>query len=162
MGTATAVLLLATALLGYATGLRSMTPLAVVCWFAYLGELPVGGTWAGWTARLVVAIGFTVLALGEYVADKLPNTPNRTAPVGLGARVVLGGLGGAVLAAALQGSVVEGVLLGAVMAVAGTFAGFLLRRAIVEKLGCPDWPIAVVEDLVTVLIATFALHIVTG
>ena len=41
--------LLAIPLLGAATGLRSLTPMAVLCWFAYLGYLPVGGTWAGWT-----------------------------------------------------------------------------------------------------------------
>jgi uncharacterized membrane protein len=154
--------LLAISLLGFATGLRSMTPMAVLCWFAYCGRLPVADTWAGWTARLVVGILFTVLALGELVADKLPNTPNRTAPVGLGARLALGGLVGAILAASLHGSLVECVLLGAVGAVAGTFVGFLLRRGIVRNLGCADWPVALVEDLTTILIATFAFHTITG
>jgi uncharacterized membrane protein len=154
--------LLAISLLGFATGLRSMTPMAVLCWFAYLGYLPVSGTWAGWTARLAVAIGFTVLALGEYVGDKLPRTPNRTSPGPLVVRVVLGGLAGAISATAMHGAWLEGALLGALAAVVGAFAGFMLRRAIVEKLGSADWPIALVEDLSAILAALFALHVITG
>jgi uncharacterized membrane protein len=96
--------LLAISLTGFATGLRSMTPMAVLCWFAYFGRLPVADTWAGWAARLVVAMVFTLFALGEYVADKLPNAPNRTAPVGLGARVLLGGLAGAAQEAQASGA----------------------------------------------------------
>jgi len=103
--------LFAIPLLGICTGLRSLTPMAVICWFAWLGYLPVDGTWAAWTGRLWVAIVFTVLALGELVADKLPKTPNRTSTGPLLARLVLGGLGGSICATALNGSGLEGVLL---------------------------------------------------
>jgi uncharacterized membrane protein len=154
--------LLAISLLGFATGLRSMTPMAVVCWFAYFGRLPVADTWAGWTARLTVAIVFTVLALGEYVGDKLPRTPNRTSPGPLLVRVVFGGLVGSISATAMHGAWLEGAVLGGLAAVVGAFAGFLLRRGIVKSLGCADWPIAVVEDLGAVLMAIFALHIISG
>src|SRR6185312_11380030 len=44
--------LLAIPLLGFTTGLRSLTPMAVLCWYAYLEYLPVSGTWAEWTGRL--------------------------------------------------------------------------------------------------------------
>ena len=55
--------------------MSSMTPIAVVCWAAWLGWLPLEGTWAFWTAKLVSAIVFTVLAVGEWVGDTLPVTP---------------------------------------------------------------------------------------
>ncbi len=86
--------LIAIPLLGVVTGMRTMTAMAVLCWFAYLGYLPLDGTWASWAAKLVTAIIFTVLRLGEFVVDKLPKTPNRTAPGPLLARLVFGGLVG--------------------------------------------------------------------
>src|ERR1700751_3848276 len=104
--------LIAIPLLGVVTGMRSMTAMAVLCWFAYKGDLSLDGTWASWAAKLTTAIIFTVLALGEYVADKLPKTPNRTAIGPLVARVVIGGLVGAIVAAGLNGGGVEGIILG--------------------------------------------------
>jgi uncharacterized membrane protein len=154
--------LVALPLLGIATGLRAMTPMAVLCWFAHLGYLPVQGTWAAWTARLGVAILFTVLALGEYVGDKLPRTPNRTAPGPLLARAVLGGLAGSICATAMHGAGLEGVVLAVAGALVGSFAGFMIRREVVQKLACADWPIALVEDISAILAALFALHVITG
>lgn len=154
--------LLAIPLLGFTTGLRSMTPMAVLCWYAWLGYLPVGDTWAEWTGRLSVAIILTVLALGELAADKLPRMPNRTSPGPLLWRVILGGLAGAIAATAMDGPGIEGVLLGVVGALLGAFVGFMVRRDLVEKIGCKDWHIAVVEDLCAILFAAFALHIITA
>jgi len=37
--------LIAIPVLGIATGMRTMTPIAILCWFAYLGDLSVDGTW---------------------------------------------------------------------------------------------------------------------
>jgi uncharacterized membrane protein len=154
--------LLAIPLLGLTTGLRSMTPMAVVCWFAYLGSLPVDGTWASWTAKLWVAIVWTVLAVGELVADKLPRIPNRTAPGPLIWRVILGGMAGAIAATGIAGPAIEGVLLGVIGALLGAFAGFMIRRDLVEKIDCKDWHVAVAEDLFTIACAGFALHVLTG
>ena len=50
--------------LGFATGLRTMTPMAVLCWFAYFHHLPVRESWAFWAANLITAIVFSVLAVG--------------------------------------------------------------------------------------------------
>src|ERR1039458_6047953 len=46
MAVAMMSLLIAIPLLGLTTGLRSMTPMALICWYAVLGYLPVDGTWA--------------------------------------------------------------------------------------------------------------------
>lgn len=149
-------------LLGIATGMRTFTPMAVVCWFAYLGYLPVDGTWAFWAAKLVVAILFTVLALAEIVGDKLPRVPDRTSMGPLLARLVFGGLAGGIIAVSLNGSEFEGILLGLGGALVGTFGGHLIRREIVERSGSKDWPVAIAEDLTTIGFAIVALGIVTG
>jgi len=154
--------LIAVPLLGLVTGMRSMTAMAVLCWFAYRGDLSLDGTWASWAAKLTTAIIFSVLALGEYAADKLPKTPNRTAIGPLLARVVIGGLVGAIVAAGLNGSEFEGVILGVGGALIGTFGGYLVRRELVLRFGSKDWPVALVEDASAILGAVLAMGIVTG
>lgn len=154
--------LIAIPLLGVVTGMRSMTAMAVLCWFAYRGDLPLDGTWASWAAKLLTAIIFTVLALAEYVADKLPKTPNRSAPGPLLMRVLMGGLVAAIVAAGLDGSGVEAVILGVGGALIGTFGGFLVRREIVMRLGCKDWPVGLVEDFSAIICAILAMGVVTG
>jgi uncharacterized membrane protein len=149
-------------MLGFATGLRTMTPMAVVCWFAYLHHLPIRHSWAFWAANIISAIVFTVLALGEYIGDKLPQTPNRTAPGPLVARLVFAGLVGAIVATGLKGSAVEGIILAALGALVGAFGGYLIRRDLVQWLQCKDWYVAVVEDLVAVTLAVVAMGIVAG
>jgi len=154
--------ILAIPLLGLTTGLRSMTPMAVLCWYSYLGLLPVDGTWAQWTARTSTVAVFTVLAIGECVLDKLPRTTDRISPGPLLVRILLGGLVGSIAATAIDGPGIEGVLLGVVGAALGAFGGFMIRRDLVEQIGCADWKVAVVEDLITVLLACFALHVVVS
>jgi uncharacterized membrane protein len=154
--------LIAIPLLGVVTGMRSMTAMAVLCWFAYRGDLSLDDTWAAWAAKLVTAIIFTVLALAELAADKLPKTPNRTAPGPLVVRVVMGGLVGAIVAAGLNGSEFEGVILGVGGALIGTFGGFLIRRELVLRYGGKDLPVALVEDASAIICAVFAMGIVTG
>ncbi len=154
--------LIAIPLLGLVTGMRTMTAMMVLCWFAYAGHLPVDDTWAFWSGKLVTAIIFTLLAIGEYIVDKLPKTPNRTAPGPLIARLIFAGLVGAIVAAGLNGSGVESVILCVGGALVGAFAGFLIRREIVIQLKSKDWPVAVVEDVSAVLLAVFAMGIVTG
>ncbi len=154
--------LIAIPLLGLVTGMRTMTPIAALCWFAYAGYLPVGGTWAFWTAKLITAIVFTVLALGELIGDKLPKTPNRTAPGPLIARLLFGGLVGAIVAVALDGSGLEAVILAVAGVLIGAFASFILRRDIVARSGFKDWPVALLEDLSAVGLAILAMGIITG
>jgi uncharacterized membrane protein len=54
------------------------------------------------------------------------------------------------------------VLLGVVGAALGAFAGFMIRRDMVERTGCPDWLAGLVEDVLAVACAGFAMHVVTN
>jgi uncharacterized membrane protein len=76
--------------IGVADGLRSLTAPAVVSWAARLKWLDLQHTWLAFLGYAVTPYLFTALAVGELVADKLPNTPSRKAPEGFAARVVLG------------------------------------------------------------------------
>ena|ERR1700722_8492477 len=154
--------ILAIPLLGAVTGLRSMMSMAVLCWYVYTGHLVLDGSWDAWATKLPTAILFTVLAVGELIADKLPRTPNRTSPGPLLVRIVMGGLVGALVADGLNGPGFEGVFLGVVGALVGAFGGFLIRREIVERGNGSDWPVAVVEDAIAIGCAVLAMGIITG
>jgi uncharacterized membrane protein len=150
--------LLLIAALGGCTGLRTMTPIAVLCWFAYRQALHLSG-WRSFTASIIAVAIFTLAALGEYVGDKLPNTPSRTAAPGLGARIVFGGFVAFLLAQPLLLNPALAVVTGAVGALIGTFAGWFVRTRAVAALKCPDWPVAVLEDCITIGLSITFLHL---
>lgn len=135
-------------LVGVLTGLRSLTPPAATAWGAHWGwfKLPRLLGWVGTAPAVVI---FTVLALAELAADKLPKTPARTAPAGFCARIVMGGFAGACLAAAGRGALL-GVLLGVLGAVVGTFAGYHARTGLAKLFNSPDLPLALTEDIITI------------
>jgi uncharacterized membrane protein len=136
-------------LIGIFAGLRSLTAPAVVAWAVHLGRLKLDGPLAHMGDTVSVAI-FTILALGELIADKLPKTPSRTAAVGLCARIVTGGLSGACVAAAGGQGAILGALLGAGGGVAGAFGGYQARTRLVKALGVRDFVVAVAEDLIAI------------
>jgi uncharacterized membrane protein len=148
--------------LGGMTGLRCMTPMAILCWFAYSGTLDVDGTWAFWTGRPITVIVFAVLAVGELIGDKLPKTPNRTDLGPLLARILFGGLVGAIAATSLHGEIVEGALLSSFSALLWSFLGYHIRHSLVKKHGVSDLVVALVEDGVTIGLSVIAMGIVTG
>ena len=162
MGMAMMSWMIAIPVLGFLTGLRTMTPMAVLCWFAYLHHLPIRRSWAFWAAQLVTAIVFSVLAVGEWIGDKLPNTPNRISLFPYLARLCFGGLVGAIAATGLHGAPLEGAILGVIGALAGTFIGYRLRTGLRVGLGCPDLPLAIAEDVIAVGVSVLAMGIVTG
>jgi len=143
------VLLLAL-LIGVVSGLRSLTAPAVVAWAAHRNWLNLHNTPLSFMASTAAVAIFTLLALVELVADKLPSTPSRTKPVGLIARIVLGGLSGASVAVSGAESIVLGAVLGAVGGVAGAFAGYQARTRLVKALEVPDLVIALLEDSVAI------------
>lgn len=154
--------LIALPLLGVVTGLRTFVPMAVLCWFSYLGYLPVKGDWPFWTAKLSAALVFTILAACEIAADKQPWMPDRTRLGSVLAKLALGGLTGAIVANSLNGAEIEGVILGALGVLVGTYTGFLVRREIVRKGQCKDWQAAVIEDAIAIGCAIFAMGVVTA
>ena len=136
-------------LIGFFTGLRSLTPTAVTAWAAHLRWLKVPSSlW--WIGTMPTPVIFTLLALVELVTDKLPKTPSRTAPLGLIPRILLGGLSGACVATAWGEGIVLGAVLGIMGALAGTYGGYQARSRLVKALGTPDFVIAPLEDLVTI------------
>jgi len=137
-------------LIGCVAGLRSMMAPAIVCAAAYLQWVHLEGTpLAFMTNRLTLWI-FTFLAISELIVDKLPQTPARTAPMGLIARALTGGLCGAALAVSGGRALMAGALLGAAGGVASAFAGYEIRRGLVMQMKLPDFVVAVVEDLLTI------------
>lgn len=139
--------------IGFVAGLRSMTAPATVSWAAYCGWLNLQGTPLEFMRSGVAVAIFTLAALAEYVADKLPRTPSRTNTGPLIGRVVLGGLCGAALGAAAGGSFVAGAVLGGLGAVLGAYAGYHARRRLVTRLGAKDLVVAVGEDVVAIVLA---------
>jgi uncharacterized membrane protein len=136
-------------LIGFFAGLRSLTAPATTAWAARLGWLKLEGLLALIGSIPSVAI-FTLLAILELVADKLPRTPSRTSPPGLIARIVTGALTGACVAASGGQGIPVGALLGAAGGVVGCFGGYQARTRLVKALGVPDIYVALLEDLVAV------------
>ena len=144
-------------LLGFATGMRTMTGIAVLCWAAYLGYTPLRGTWAFWMGILVTAIVFTLAALGEYVGDTLPRTPSRASAFPAISRLVFGGLVGAAGAASIGEPWAGGLLAGVVGALIGTF-GMVRVRAALAALAGHDLPVALAESAFALLVSVWAVR----
>jgi uncharacterized membrane protein len=139
--------------IGFVAGLRSMTAPAAVSWAACYGGLNLQGTPLQFlSSSLAVAI-FSLAALAEYVADKLPRTPNRTSAGPLIARILLGALSGAGLGAAHGGMLLAGAIVGGLGAVLGTYVGYHVRRRLVHGAGVNDIVVAVGEDAAAILLA---------
>jgi uncharacterized membrane protein len=139
--------------IGFAAGLRALTPPAVVAWAAHLGWLNLSNTPLAFMGSIITLVIFSILAVFELIGDVRPSTPKRTAPVPLIARILMGGLCGACLSAAAHQSLVIGAILGAVGAIVGAFAGYEIRRRLVAALQIKDIFIALLEDLVTIGLA---------
>jgi uncharacterized membrane protein len=90
------------------------------------------------------------LAITEIIFDKLPNTPNRTAPPGLIARIVTGGFAGTCVALGGGQSAYVGAALGVVGGIVGCFGGYQVRTRLVRSLRQPDFYIALIEDLIAI------------
>src|SRR5215207_9730815 len=95
-----ATVILAVVIIGFAAGLRGLTPPAIVAGCSYLGCIDLHNTPFTFMASPIAVAGFSLLAFGEYVWDLLPNTPSRTAPPGLISRVLTASFAGACLLAA--------------------------------------------------------------
>jgi uncharacterized membrane protein len=147
-------------LLGVATGMRTMTPIAVLCWFMWFAALPVT-QFNFWTANVFSAGIFTLLAAGEYYADTLPRTPSRKSPGPFAARLVFAALVGALVSSSFLNPLVGGILFGLVGALIGTFGGYRLRLYLAGRLN-NDLPVAVCESAFALGISVLAMHQLCG
>ena len=136
--------LLAAAGLGAATGLRSMSGLALAS--RELADRPAGDADAlrEWLADDTVSYVLTGLAIGELVADKLPEVPDRIDPAPLVARGVIGAAVGAV--AGGEDYWAAGAVIGAAAAVASAWVGWAVRKEAGWATGLPDAVLAFFED----------------
>lgn len=141
--------------IGIVAGLRSLLAPAVVVWAAQLGWLNLQGSPLAFMGSTIAVVIFSIFAIGELVADKLPKTPKRTAFAPLLARILLGGLCGASLFAAAGKSLFAGALLGGTGGIIGAFVGYEIRRRIVNNLHINDLFVAICEDLVAIALACF-------
>jgi uncharacterized membrane protein len=136
-------------LIGVVTGLRSMTTPAAVSWAARLGWLHLESTPLAFLGFAATPYIVSLLAVGEWIADKLPKTPSRKAPTGFIARVVSGALCGAALGAN-SGVLVGGLLAGVFGAIVGTLGGYEFRMRLVKATGGNDLRIALLEDTLAI------------
>lgn len=126
------------ALAGAASGSRSQAVLAA-CALTPPGPTRVD-RWLHKSRR-----GVLLGAAGELVGDKLPVTPPRTDPPGLGARLALGAGTAGLIATRRGQSAVLPAVIGLLAAAATTFAGPPARAAAAERFGS-DLPGALAED----------------
>jgi uncharacterized membrane protein len=128
----------ATTALGVSVGLRSQTAWAVLSIARRRG------------ARSLFA---GACALGEFAADLSPRAPDRTAPLPLIARVIIGGR--VAYAIGKPGSRLGYAAVGGLAALGGAYAGLAARNAAAEAIG--PIPAAIIEDAIAVALAAWAV-----
>jgi len=120
--------------IGAVAGLRTMTAPAAT----------LGAKDSPWTG-----VG-RLLALGEYIADKLPAIPARVSPPALIVRAISGGWCGGTVANRLGDSRPVGIACGVAGSLGGAWVGYTLRKYCTEKRGIPDAALAVAEDALAI------------
>jgi uncharacterized membrane protein len=98
---------------------------------------------------ICVAI-FSLFAICELVADKLPGIPGRNTAISLIIRFLFGGTCGLVLAIAGHAPSAVAFLLGGLGGLVGGLGGYFVRRNIKRAFQLPDFPVALTEDLIAI------------
>ncbi|GAC1374739.1 MAG: membrane protein [Ktedonobacteraceae bacterium] len=130
--------------LGFATGLRSMTPNALLAWTSEQPSPLLRGITA-------------FLAVGESIGDKLPLTPSRLNSGPFFGRLAFGALAGALVSQRFNQDQWQGAIRGALGAAAGSFIGYSYRSLLSQGLGVPDFVGAIVEDGVAITVGLNAV-----
>ncbi len=141
--------------IGIVAGLRSLLAPAVIAWASHFDLLNLYGSPLAFMGSRVAVATFSIFAIGELIADKLPKTPKRTAFAPLLARILLGGLSGASLCVAAGKPLLVGALVGGIGGAIGAFAGYEVRKRLVNNLHIKDFFVAICEDLVAIALAYF-------
>jgi uncharacterized membrane protein len=146
-------LLLAAFGIGFVAGLRTMTAPAAVSWAACFGWLNLRESSLWFMASGIAVAILSTLAVVEYITDKLPTTPSRTAPGPLVGRIIMGGFAGVCLALSAGQSFLTGAIPGAIGGLVGAFGGYEGRKRLVQVLKVKDAPVALLEDLIAIGLA---------
>lgn len=144
-------------ILGLVTGIRSLTPLALLSWTSPAREedfSTVDQLLKSPASRAATAIA----ALGEIVADKFPAIPSRTNPVVLLSRVMIGGVAGMILCRRLQQPLVVGIISGATGAGIGSFASTASRAWLPRTTKTPQALWGGVEDILALGLGILAVR----
>jgi len=137
--------------IGIIAGMRSLTAPALVSHkLSQASPDPIPDSPLHFLTSPKTATALAVMAGGELIGDKLPNSPDRIAPPVLSGRIVAGAMSGAALSEADGQPLAYGAVLGAVGALVGTVAFFHLRIWLNHEKGIPDPIVALVEDAMTV------------
>ena len=135
--------------MGFATlaGMRSMSaPAFMSHYFSRQPHAGLAGSPLRFLQKPITASVLKLLAAGEMVADKLPSTPDRSAPPVLLGRLLSGALVGAAWYKSRHGSAFGGGVLGGVVAVAATYASYALRMGISKQAAAPVALVGAGED----------------
>ena len=151
------IFVLGALLIGFVAGLRSMMAPAAIAWAAVFGVIDLSGTALHFATKPFFLVLFSILAMGELVADKLPFIPSRVTAGPLLFRIVSGAFSGACLS--VHYSLGLGAVAGAVGAIAGALAGYYTRRRLVTQLGWRDPAVALTEDILAIGLAVLSLNL---
>jgi uncharacterized membrane protein len=154
-----ATIVLPVVMLGLSAGLRALTPPAIIACSAYLGIIDLSSSPFSFMSSPIALAILSLLALGEYVWDLLPNTPDRTEYPGLISRVLTASFAALCVALATHNTLVLSFIGGAA-AIVGAFAGIKIRSRAVRALGVADAWVAIPEDLVAVVLSIVAIWFV--
>lgn len=97
-----------------------------------------------------VAAVLKVLAIGEFVGDKLPNAADRIIIPSVITRSLSGALSGASIYKSGGKNAYTGALIGTAAAFASTFGSYFLRKVIVKKSHIADPFIGALEDSIVI------------
>lgn len=143
--------ILKAAALGAIAGMRSMAaPALLTHEFAEHGAELGDGRLDRLLSSEGVARVMALFASGEMLADKSEFIPDRTSPLPLVGRAVIGSLTAAAYAVHRRHPVFLPAAVGAASALASTFAAYHLRRYAREELNVPDKLLGLLEDAVVV------------
>ena len=147
---------LLSATLGWAAGMRSMTPPAILARALSTHASPVPFL-ARSRRQPAQALGsdraaslLSLAATGELVVDKLPVAPPRTSPPALAGRLASGALVGAALAAVRRQNPILPALVGAASAAISSVVMMEARHEVGARFELPDPAVAVLEDVLAV------------
>lgn len=135
--------------MGILTGMRSSAAPALAGQVINNTLESAGGKHSASIPTHVIGNTLKLMALAEFLADKLPVTPGRVRPVSVAVRCISGAVVGAGLFSAAGSKASTGALWGAAIAGASTFGSFFLRKAVVEA-GLGHFVANVIEDALIV------------